>query len=42
MYVCAYMYVHLCRCPGEPEEGPGYSGARVIRYCEPPDVGAGG
>lgn len=41
MYVCVYMYVCLCRCLGESEEGPGYPGAGVISYCEPPDVGAG-
>jgi hypothetical protein len=40
MCVCVYvcMYIHVCRCPGSPEEGIGSLGAGVTGICEIPEV----
>lgn len=39
MYVCVYSCVF--KCPGRPERGTEFPGARVVGGIEPSDPGAG-
>lgn len=43
--LCVCVHIHsdmcVCPCPWRPEEGVESPGARVVDFCELPDMGAG-